>query len=90
MTPKPLTKEDREEVDRLAQTAHAAIYDDVVDAIDSLLAAEAYWREAVKNSLPMHDNGMAWQCCVFCETQNNEGVFAHAVDCPWLLAQESE
>ena len=88
MTPKPLTKERREDIQmRSDRNWHG---DAETLGMPYVLAAEAYWRSAVKNSLPMHDNGMAWQCCVFCEMQNNEGVFAHAVDCPWLLAQESE
>ena len=46
MTPKPLSKERREEIESNAKTAlRYVMRADVID----LLAAEQYWREAVKN-----------------------------------------
>lgn len=67
---KPLTKERRAEIEFGAYCANA---------IPDLLEAEAYWREAVKNSEEWPSDR-----CAFCTRAGTE----HKPDCPWLLAQD--
>ncbi len=50
------------------------------DEIEELLAAEAYWREAVKKFGPWQ--GDYCQCCL------SEEWDTHKDDCPWKLAQD--
>ena len=81
MTPKPLTKERREYLAQL--TAPPLIH---IDAVRDLLAAEAYWRLAVKN-VPV--NGFADDACVFCKEDATEyHPEKHKPDCAWLRAQD--
>lgn len=60
--------------------------------IDELLAAEAYWREAVKNCdlRATKDRDYSTMECPWCDVhEENEGEgLAHKPDCPYLLAQE--
>lgn len=94
MTPKPLTKERRAEI--LADLcAFRADDPDYIDkAIDELLAAEAYWREAVKNARPKADLDyeIPFSHCPFCKCADFDirGIYGnlHKPDCPWLLSQE--
>ncbi len=59
------------------------------DHVEELLAAIAFWREAVK-SLPEHRGGF----CLLCNNGDGEMTLReggeHKPDCAWLLAQERE
>jgi len=88
MQPKPLTKERRADIlDRVSRAdgqARRAIYRD-------LLAAEAYWREAVKN---VHESFFTVldspeEFCVFCGGELASQQVHHKPDCAWVLANES-
>lgn len=52
----------------------------VMDLLERVLSAEAYWREALKNAVFVIED-----YCPFCETESMN----HKPDCPWLLAQET-
>ena len=91
---KPLTKEERE-------VAGVAIYwgipEQVRSVISSLISAEAYWREAVKNQEPWvgceqdHDDKFTYWMCQFCQSETDKPQTEeriHKPSCPWLLAQE--
>jgi len=94
MQPKPLTKERRADIlDRVSRAdgqARRAIYRD-------LLAAEAYWREAVKNAnagypIVFNSERNDSEACAFCEASANitKGEqLEHKPDCAWVLANES-
>lgn len=89
MTPKPLTKERREEMEALlvGYFTKGALPLMVEDA----LAAEAYWREAVKNMplLLKDSTGQDKQeHCLWCSGTVKQIGLLHAVDCPWVLANE--
>lgn len=80
---KPLSKERREEIGTLQvwlrttnqMAAHAAITD--------VLAAEQYWRVAVRDIEPIHGgNDGESDYCLLC------GTGYHKPNCPWLKAQE--
>ncbi len=85
--PKPLSKDRRE------QNEHWASFDGVLDYEDEiwvreLLAAERFWREAVKNVYPFVDHrehGGSWKECIFCHA--GWGPRAHERSCLWELAQ---
>lgn len=57
---------------------------------EALLAAEAFWREAVKNLDPFPDNSFGEYAvsCVFCDVNGFAADPVHKPDCPWKLAQE--
>lgn len=76
---KPLSQETRAEI-----VQHGHEYDPhppFWSFIQELLAAEQYWREAVKNT-----NNAHWETnqCPFCDQDD----LPHKPDCPWRLAQE--
>lgn len=82
MEPKPLSKEKREYLWRSLDGPQQPA---MTITLGEILAAEQFWREAVKNA-DIHD-------CCFCGA---DGVYlkaraeAHKPDCPWLLARESD
>ncbi len=79
--PLPLGKFQAQEIERLLLPHLDQI---AAQAMRELLAAEAFWREAIKGVyLPLDDNGD----CQFCD---NVGVGTHLDSCPWLLAQDGE
>ena len=91
--PKPLTKELREELNALLAGA-LADGESVVwtDALRDLIAAEAFWRETVKNATHSVDHeypGNPSQC-MFCQAIGHNEDIGHDADCPWLLAQEEK
>ncbi len=93
MTPKPLSKERREEIERDNNDLHMRLDDFAIEAIDDLIAAEAFWREAVKNGPAMK----AYEdCCAYCHApfkwSPDEDLpiptTGHQPGCPYDLAQE--
>lgn len=75
MTPRPLSKERRAEIER-----HFEGCDRRYLVIDELLAAEEYWREAVKNAQECPSDA-----CAFCSEYMAQS--GHRPGCPWLLAR---
>lgn len=83
---KPLSKERREEIIEIFESGsywqeETSKPTDIL--ILDLLAAEQYWREAVKSfqdGLPTDSSA----CCQFCHDYPPE----HKPDCAWKLAQE--
>ncbi len=89
MIPKPLTKEERDELDRLRVTmrGEGGIIGRMQHALEQACAAEAFWREAVKNAEEIPSD-----VCAFCSRKYTE-VYCrdgHAPDCAWKLAQDGE
>ena len=100
VTPKPLSKERREEIEReylepssddacLSPDGYAteAIY---IGILRDVLEDATYWREAVKNAPETDSNdcdGMFSPICLFCDAEEYTEPFTHKPDCPWLLAQ---
>ena len=80
MQPKPLSKEERFQVLNAKARGNA----DMLWAIDRALAAEQFWREAVKNA--PHYQGHNGHC-QWCK-MGHRATGDDAPDCPWLLAQE--
>jgi hypothetical protein len=95
---KPLTKERRSQIVREIEycesppsTGVKELVKDLVrrmpsrmDMIRDLVAAEAYWRELIKNHAPgCGDDNVCDFCDVSLDTRN------HKPDCSWLLAQEA-
>jgi hypothetical protein len=85
MTPKPLTPEERQQVERaIARTSNQ--WDGGHPELKLLLSAEAYWREEVKTI------GMASSHCPCCGQFVNSlnprihPEKPHAENCPWLAA----
>jgi hypothetical protein len=86
---KPLSKERREEIEHWREVMYGMTptWESVVN---DALAAEQYWREAVKNApaIPNED------FCQFCPSHVNwdgdKTSITHKPDCPWLLAQETK
>ncbi len=105
MTPQPLSKEQLQDIRALVENPDsvfamkAEIYygnplsGRLIGTINELLAAEAYWREAVKNAEPAHiwDNEGGRTECLFCRidlfTVRDE-PFPHKEDCAWRLANQ--
>ena len=90
LKPKPLTDAERRQIQSYLQPAGAVAVGSAVDLLYKLLAAEQYWREAVKNAKPYeshHDQGGDWKSCIFCD-----GGWGpqHKPNCPWLLAQPED
>ena len=92
MTSKPLSKEDLIPEGMLSEIEYlfgppnpnSAVVQ-LVRGYRKLLAAEQFWREAVKNLKdPLEWNGI----CDFCEQDLAEGEEEHKPDCPWVLAHE--
>lgn len=75
ITPKPLTKEQREKLWNP---------NDTDELIEALKAAEAYWREAVK-TVAERDTTNETKC-PFC---HRDYWNHHEEDCPWLIAQDT-
>ncbi len=89
MEPKPMTKERRDEVlshyvsSQCVDGRFSSVITLGVDIAD-LLAAEQFWREAVK-SATVHDG----EYCPFCYGHISiEGETVHEPGCPWKAAQE--
>lgn len=82
--PKPLSKETREEIEQRGHEydPHPPFW----NFIQELLAAERYWREAVKNA--DHNNERCAFCVGFFYGNVARRTLQHKPDCPWLLAQE--
>ncbi len=91
MTPKPLTKEERDELDRLRVTmrGESGMIGRMQQALEQACAAEAFWREAVKKATVDSCDPE----CPFCVSSHlfDEGqMMIHEDDCAWLLAQDGE
>jgi hypothetical protein len=82
VTPKPLSKERLEHVRNIRRLSSDWLSIDWESIAEELLAAEQFWREAVKN-FPNGSAADTEQRCQFCYLSNE-----HTPDCPWLLAQE--
>lgn len=83
---KPLSRERLEEIVSHSKCLYGKPLADVM--IRDLLAAEAYWREAVKKAaISEHDGECFDGACPFCRV-NRYGGEAHKPDCSWLLAQD--
>jgi hypothetical protein len=103
MTPKPLSKErlkyirqTMEIIEGFGKPSREPKADEI---INQLLAAEQYWREAVKNADESSDSGPSSGMCYTCnfcnaDSRSVNGGSDHTIDhkpeCPWLLAQEAE
>ena len=76
---KPLSKETLKELEMGITAANFT-----TDMFAALLAAEQFWREAVKNA-----RDMCYECN-FCRMDGSffDGMPDHKPDCPWLLAQD--
>lgn len=74
----PLSKERRAEIEHELEYA---IFSDV-DVIIELLAAEAFWREAIASTGPDTECEGRSNGCHFCES----GPDPHDPGCPWMLA----
>lgn len=79
--PKPLTKDQRESAEYLVDESRSLHS----EQIRTLLAAEAYWREAVKNCSEEHGDERR---CAFCFVPID--MSAHKPDCAWVLAQDGQ
>lgn len=87
MEPKPLSKERREEILREFQSGPY----ESKRALMDVLAAEQFWREAVKKAPGVVHQGIHdWrEYCAFCDADDEApGPVVHRPDCAWLLAQE--
>jgi hypothetical protein len=86
ITPKPLDKEDLNSLE---------LGYDEVDYV-ALVAAEQYWREAVKNRatprevvITTYEGSHQARQSVMCKSEENTWeIIDHDPDCPWLKAQE--
>jgi hypothetical protein len=91
MTPKPLTKEQRETLDLLMPVIVRmdSIPFNIQTLIIDVVSAEQFWREAVKN-IPIVKIGDNWTCpvCQAVLAVNHSTVADHTPDCAWKLAQE--
>ncbi len=86
MTPKPLTKEESEEIDRLRvmMRGEGGMIGRMQQALEQACAAEMFWRDAVKKH--RHDD----MGCGFCGHKTLYLGERHKPDCPRLLAQDGE
>ena len=85
MEPKPLTKEELERIAMMVGHSRTPWQ----QATLKLLAAEAYWREALRNAeFRTREDGCGYYECTFCGRMGDPIDNGHAPDCPWLLAQE--
>ena len=90
MEKRPLAREERRRIEYRNG-------DDHDETINALLAAEAFWREAVKNvnagyPIVFNSERNDSEACAFCEASVNitKGEqLEHKPDCPWVLANES-
>jgi hypothetical protein len=97
MEPKPLSAKRR---DWMMEFHRAnSRYGPMRAMIDDLLAAERYWREAVRDCSPLEFYGASDSMrCYFCQSEYSECFSEaelrdpdkHTGDCQWLLAQEAE
>lgn len=76
---RPLTKKERVSFEA---TQFNEEFTPISSIIECLLAAEAYWREAVRDASGDPQDG-----CAFC---GNSRIESHDPDCPWKLAQDAE
>jgi hypothetical protein len=85
MTPKPLTKEQRDTLDLLMPVIVRmdSIPFNIQTLIIDVVVAEQFWREAVKTG----DYSSECPWCTL-HLQIPEKTWIHALDCPWKLAQE--
>lgn len=100
ISPKPLTKERRAEIDIIIRDAADRIGPvffemPLCGAIGALLADSQFWREAIKNA-PMLDVAQGFveeteARCPWCGSTadiHSKYQVDHEPDCPWELAQE--
>lgn len=95
ITPKPLSKKDLALI-REGCTTETRLTD-TEGLLDKLIAAEAYWREVVKETRPrqcsvytpdgIHENILCLLCGAGASDEPGSKI-DHKPDCPWLLAQE--
>lgn len=80
ITPKPIYEE------RLKYIRAFAANLPNTNMLSELLAAEAYWRGAVRTAeseyVPGYDEGTAYALCPWCKTEDE-----HKLDCPRLIAE---
>lgn len=88
--PKPLTAERLREI-RSSLVDHYGIF--ARQYIEELFAAEAFWREAVKNSVAaFYAGGTTY--CAYCRNgisrnfPSSEPLEGHKPDCAWVKARE--
>jgi hypothetical protein len=92
MEPRPLTKEERAEIEM--QFAECHIEDSeswfTGGEMRSMLAAEQYWREAVKNAEWKNEDEVGCDCrfCGWANSCRDDEHGEHKPDCPWVKAQE--
>ena len=97
----PLTKTERDRYILMAKSyrREPAEIHMLIHTIEKLLAAEVFWREAVKNNEPAEYYGVYdRKRCYFCQHDLLElersqqpsdwNAVNHEETCPWLLAQE--
>ncbi len=100
MIPKPLTKEESEEIDRLRVTmrGEGGMIGRMQQALEQACESEAFWREAVKNAKcerigeSESDQFYGDGHCIFCNAKYSIEMKPsdHKPDCAWLLAQDGE
>jgi hypothetical protein len=89
--PKPLSKERRVEIQHPAFGVGYGGDTEARIGIQDLIAAEQFWREAVKEHccVDIYENETE---CLWCHAsaviEKSQPVIEHKPDCPWLLAQE--
>ena len=82
ITPKPMSKERRAEISDYIGPSIG----ETPSLLDELLAAEAYWREAVSaHGCSEESDILASVFCGWCSAKNDE---PHDGGCLWLLAQD--
>jgi hypothetical protein len=83
--PKPLSKTLRDKITERA----SQLPSDERQAYEDLLAAEAYWRETVKDSAEyQQDDYLSCHFCGACRQKGWHSFAEHCQDCPWRIAQE--
>ncbi len=95
VTPKPLSKDDFAMIDRIinAPAIHngtqftLAELSGFAELARSIILAEIFWREAVKNSREGYEGENGASFCFFCGGYEANQEFNHKPTCPWVLSQ---
>jgi hypothetical protein len=94
--PQPLSEVDREAIERHLETGHLSSHDAAEvseEDVRKLIAAEEYWREAVRASEPREYYGSQDSLrCYWCQRDWNscedfKDPERHEADCVWKRAQ---
>lgn len=86
ITPKPMTKERRAEIEKVESEYNYYSNDLVADAIHDALADAAFWREAVMRVEPAHADNCCFCGYAFGDALSVTAATHHRPDCPWLRA----